>query len=370
MKNKQKIIDEVNKCSRCALCFSVCPLYQATKDETKSAKGFFNIIYGILTGKIRLKKNIDLICLNCNKCKTFCPSDINFNKVLPLFKYNYKLSNFNPFIFKIKLYVFSFIIKLYKIFNLKKYFKNSLFAQLSVNDIKIDKSIKYIPKNKKIIFFEGCFNRFINSDSKNAILNLLSKNGYEVIIRNLGCCNINSYFEGDFNYFKKSWEKKLKKISKDVDYILSDCDTCFQSFNLYINEFENKCNLKCLTFIQFIEKYNLEFCQNKNYENIVYHKPCKANENNYNILKSKVENLKYIDNFEKCCGFGSLYGIIRGRTSKQISENKFKDVEINSINTIITSCNLCRIGLFQGLIVKKKNTNNENIKVINVSEIF
>ena len=367
MKNDKNIIKEVNKCSRCTLCLSVCPLYQAKKDETKSAKGFLNIIYGVLSGKIKFNRKIDLTCLNCNKCQNFCPSDINFVAVLANFKHDFEISKYNPFLFKIKLVGFSTFLKIYKIFNLNFFFKNNFINNLCFSNVKIDKKLSKTNKKKKVIFFEGCFNRYINQNSKNSVINLLSKNGFQVVVPNFGCCNINSYFEGDFDYFEKSWQNKIKKIPKDVDFIVFDCDTCLKSFKIYADKFDKNLSLKALSFVEIVNQADLKIAENKKCQNIIYHKPCQSDNTSQNILKIQVPNLKDVENFQKCCGFGSLFGFKNFELCKKIAKNKFKGVRINSDDTIVTSCNLCRIGLLLGLsqVEETKNT-----KVINVSELF
>lgn len=367
MKNDEELIKEVNKCSRCTLCLSVCPVYQAQKDEAKSAKGFLNIIYGFLTKKIKPDKKVDLKCLNCNKCQSFCPSNINLVDVLSGFKHNFKTSKYNPFLLQIKWCFFSFILKMYRVLKLNHFLKNSFLQTLSYQNVKIDKNLKKTPKNKKVVFFEGCFNRYINQNSKNSIINLLSKNGYQIVVPNFGCCNINSYFEGDFNEFEKSWKNKLKKIAKDTDFVLFDCDTCLKSFKIYADKFDKNLSLKALSFAEFANQAGLKIVENKKIKNIIYHKPCQSDNICENILKTQIPNLKDIENFEKCCGFGSLLGFENFELCKKIAKNKFNSVQINSDDTIVTSCNLCKIGLLLGL---QENNIDNGAKVINISELF
>lgn len=367
MKKNEELIKEVNKCSRCTLCLSVCPLYQAQKDETKSAKGFLNIIYGILSGKIKFNKKIDLTCLYCNKCQDFCPSDINLVDILSGFKHNFKASKYNPFLFQIKWNVFSIILKMYRVLKLNHFFRSSFLQTLSCRNVKIDKNLKKTPKDKKVVFFEGCFNRYINQNSKNSVINLLSKNGYQVVVPDFGCCNINSYFDGDFSCFEKSWKNKIKKIAKDTDFVLFDCDTCLKAFKIYVDKFDKNLSLKALSFIEFANQAGLKVVENKKIGNVIYHKPCQSDNVCKNILKTQIPNLKDIENFEKCCGFGSLLGFENFELCKKFAKDKFNSVQINSGDTIVTSCNLCKIGLLLGL---QENNIDNGAKVINISELF
>ena len=46
--------------------------------------------------------------------------------------------------------------------------------------VKRNKNVQF-HKKEKVIYFQGCVNKFINSSDKNATLNILEKFGYEVI---------------------------------------------------------------------------------------------------------------------------------------------------------------------------------------------
>ena len=84
MDNLKSYEEDIYKCSRCALCQSVCPVYKATLNECAVSKGKFNMLNGILKGELsfskRLKKYLDM-CTGCNACKNFCPSDIDAGKI-------------------------------------------------------------------------------------------------------------------------------------------------------------------------------------------------------------------------------------------------------------------------------------------------
>ena len=73
--------EEIYKCSKCGLCKSVCPLYLLTKNEMYSPRGRFILLNNILSNNLRPSKsfikNLDF-CLNCNLCKDFCPSNIDY----------------------------------------------------------------------------------------------------------------------------------------------------------------------------------------------------------------------------------------------------------------------------------------------------
>lgn len=81
---EEELKEEVYKCSKCALCRSVCPPFIETKDETTLARGKCVILNAVFQGKLKITENfikkLDM-CANCNKCQEICPSAINIEKV-------------------------------------------------------------------------------------------------------------------------------------------------------------------------------------------------------------------------------------------------------------------------------------------------
>ena len=90
MKNLQDFADDINKCSKCGLCQSVCPVYKLTGNDCAVSRGKFVMLDGVLKGDLKLNRNIEKyldLCIKCGKCKNFCPSDIDVCKIFAAAKY-------------------------------------------------------------------------------------------------------------------------------------------------------------------------------------------------------------------------------------------------------------------------------------------
>ena len=80
MKNLEDYAGDINKCSKCGLCQSVCPVYKETGNDCAVSRGKFVMLDGVLKGDLKLNKNINKyldLCLKCGKCSDFCPSGID-----------------------------------------------------------------------------------------------------------------------------------------------------------------------------------------------------------------------------------------------------------------------------------------------------
>ena len=151
--------DDINKCSKCGLCQSVCPVYKITGNDCAVSRGKFVMLDGVLKGDLKLNKNIEKyldLCLKCGKCTNFCPSAIDVCKIFETAKYEYtKTTVLGKLIFFLESkYIFGNILKIFQL--ITKPFRKSFPA-------------KTLPA-LKIIYFKGCVN---NLFPKNHLLNFL-----------------------------------------------------------------------------------------------------------------------------------------------------------------------------------------------------
>lgn len=378
MKKLKDYEAQLKTCSKCGLCQSVCPVYKATGKETIVSRGKFNLLLGLLKGDLSYTKNLDKslsMCLNCKACNDFCPSSIKTTEILCAAKNEYKNYCF-PFkydsFFKLRMIFLSLIFKIYRFSHFSSFvflFKRIivkfgflgelllLFDKISKINIKRKKTTN--KKNKlKVIYFEGCFTKYLNPSVKNALLNQLEKNNVEIIQKNFDCCGISALYCGKYELFNKLKEKNSRLLSEDCDYIVCDCASCLSALKDYKKDFSDK----------IIDIYELIFkLENKKYtDKITYHLPCHLREKKEKIskqLKDNFVNYKEMKDFDVCCGFSGEFSINFPKIAEKISEQKIENIEKIDTNIVLTSCPGCVIGITKGLIHSKIEK-----KVLNVAE--
>ena len=77
--------EEVYKCSGCGICQSVCPVFKVLKKECAVSRGKFKLLNAIINGDIDLsEKTLEImdLCLHCQACSEFCPSNIDAQKII------------------------------------------------------------------------------------------------------------------------------------------------------------------------------------------------------------------------------------------------------------------------------------------------
>ncbi|MBE7706941.1 MAG: (Fe-S)-binding protein [Cyanobacteria bacterium SIG30] len=291
--------ENLNKCSRCALCAEVCPVFDIKKSEVVLTRGKFTQLLGVLKKDLKfskkIKKNINL-CLNCGKCREFCPSDINAVKIFAQFK-NDNLS----FLDKILSSEF--------IFNLK---------MLPINLFKR----KFDEKEGEIHFF-GCVSRYKND---------------------FVCCAMPYLTKGRLDIYNKMMNKNIK-IAKnpDIKKIIFHCATCFDAFKNYDLP---KNILDKLTFEPDFKIPNEKF---------TFHKPCHMSSEIFENIKNELKkNENFVELKENdCCGFGGDFFLKHPIISYKLAKKRAKQIESLKVKHVITSCPVCSFGLFVGKIINK-----------------
>ena len=322
------IKEEVYKCSKCGLCQSVCPIFLALKNEMYLSRGRYNILNNFFNNNKPLSKKFinDLdICLNCNACKNFCPSAIDSALIFTLLKNKYYRPLF-PFWLKFKLIL---------IFNsIKKY-----FAKQPLYKITVQKSKNYAPvKKADVVYFQGCFNRYINPSDKNSALNILKQNGYNTVKVLNNCCGLPFLSDGSLKKFEKNSLKILKAIPKNVKYAVTSCDSCYKT--LY--------DIFKTSDIELIKLEDLIPNTGKT-ENTVFHKP---------FALEQYKGILPVINKKGICSLTENYFMFKHPDiAGKILENVFYTQEELKEKTIVTSCNLTKWGLIE--CCKKKGINAE-----------
>ncbi len=330
--------EEINKCSKCGLCQSVCPVYKITGNECAVSRGKFVMLDGVVKGDLKLNENVNKyldMCLKCGKCSRFCPSSIDVCNIFETAKYEYAK---NTILGKLIFFIES-----------KFVFGNFL---------KIFKRKSHIKKGQglKLIYFKGCVNNIF--PQKNNILNEIPD--IEIIERDFDCCGQPFLSSGNLERFEEVKNKNLSLLDCEFDYILTNCASCESTLKKYIDA-------KFINLGELLVKKDMKFKFDKPIK-VTFHKPCHLENDNFiEPLLKNCENIEYIkmDNYDDCCGFAGEFAIKNSKISNEIAKKKAANIINTKADYVITVCPACIIGLKKGLIGIKNAP-----KVLSLSEFL
>ena len=387
MKKLEDFKEEINKCSKCGLCQSVCPIYKLTGNDCAVSRGKFVMLDGVLKGDLKLNRNINKyldLCLKCDKCSNFCPSSIDVCKILETAKYNYEKNTlWGKFIFFLESkYVFGNLLKLFKtLINphpLRE--RKQLFASEASNrDVGAG-------KNKlKLLYFKGCVNNIFPQTDK-FLHKLFDNSDVEIIEKDFDCCGLPFLSSGNLERFEEVKKHNLELMNCDFDYILTDCASCESTLKGYFQPTRNdvgqesttydlslRANEKSIAIPSFISLGELIANQNIKFKfekpiKVTFHKPCHLENADFWLkIIENCENVEYVKmkDYDECCGFSGEFAIKNHKISMQISKQKAQNAINTGADYVITTCPACVLGLKQGMLWIKKSP-----KVLSLSDFL
>lgn len=348
MKNLEDYAGDINKCSKCGLCQSVCPVYKETGNDCAVSRGKFVMLDGVLKGDLKLNKNINKyldLCLKCGKCSDFCPSGIDVCKIFETAKYQYiKNTLTGKIIFFLESrFIFGNFINFFKL--ITKPFRKKI-SKKNTNCL-------------KVVYFKGCINN-IFPQTDNFLEKIFKNSNVEIIEKDFDCCGLPFLSSGNLKRFAQAKEHNLKMLDCDFDYILTDCASCESTLKQYINA-------KFINIGELINLQGIKFKYSKPVK-ITFHKPCHLENDKFLIpLLNNCKNVEYVKmpNYDECCGFGGEFSIKNRKISKAISEKKAENIIKTNADYVVTTCPGCILGLKQGLSGGKNSP-----KVISLTEFL
>ena len=356
MKRLKDFESDLNKCSKCGLCQSACPLFELTQNECVVSKGKFIMLHGVAIGNLKLSKNINKyldMCLKCGKCNNFCPSGIDVCQILSVAKHEYMK---NTFFGKCINIAFS-----------KTFFGS--FIKLGEIISKPFRKKRKTPNTQKVIYFKGCINK-ICPRTDNYINKIFKNYPIEIVEPNFECCGLPFLSEGNLERFEQVANHNLKLLQEDYDYLVTDCASCastISDYSKYVQDTQAVIEEKSINWGNIIALKNIKF-KFKKPITVTFHKPCHL-KNDYFLTKilENCENVNYVEmeNYDNCCGFAGSFGIKNRNLSMKLSEKKAQNIAKTNANFVITTCPSCILGLKQGLFSIKNKT-----KVVSLLEFL
>lgn len=325
MKKLEDFADEINKCSKCGMCQSVCPVYKITGNECAVSKGKFVMLEGVLKGDLKLSKTVSKymdLCLLCEKCSDFCPSSIDVCRIFAQAKHEYAK---NILLGKIKFFlqseqVFNNFLKIFK----KKPFKRE--GEL------------------KLVYFKGCLNNIFPNNFVNKIP------GIELVEKDFDCCGIPFLSSGNVDRYERAKKRNMELLSSE-DTVLTDCASCAGTLKGYYDG--NSPNF--INLGELVVRQNMKFKFKKTHK-VTFHKPCHLKNDDFLIpLLKNCENIDYVksENYDDCCGFSGEFAIKNPKISKKILNKKAENIIKTNADIVITTCPSCVIGLKLALLGKR-----------------
>ena len=393
------------KCVRCGICQSVCPVFAEIQREAAVARGKVSLIQKILSAEAGYSQKMStylLQCLGCGACSENCPNGVRADELilaaralmvekrglsLPKWLILRKILN--------SVYLLPMLLKTGSLLQgliLKRIPKESgLHLRFSLPYLNKDRFIPSIATpffldrypnevgaedtKKKIGLFSGCSINYLFPSIGESTLRLLTRNHFSVTLpKEQTCCGLPAYGSGDIETAKSLARRNIKTFAHS-DQIIVPCASCFYFLKEgYSKLFPDDEEVK--TFSQKIVEPSTFFLdildlshrgsrpldQGKRVR-MTYHDPChlrrgmKISQEPRRLLQS-LPGVEFVEmkRPDRCCGMAGSFNLIYYNLSKKILRHKLDDIEATKADYVVTTCMGCMIQLQDGIHQRKMKT--------------
>jgi glycolate oxidase iron-sulfur subunit len=382
---------EIERCLKCGLCRSVCPVFAEVLDESGCARGRIALIEGLLENRLSLSEVFsDRLskCLNCKACMDACPSGIRVDELVlgaraeifnkgrfPLlkkliFRHLLKRGRLLPPVGKFIAFIERKILRslppsspyrmLLPIVKIDKERILPVFAQKTLME-QYGEIIS--PKRKprmRVGYFVGCSGNLIYTQIGQAVIRVLVGEGIEVVLpHSQGCCGVPVYTAGDRQTGRELALSNIKAFkSYKLDAIVTACASGGIAFK---NDYEKilgfktgALGAKVYDISEFLSEFSkLEFnCDHTNPVTVTYHDPCHLSRGQgirdapRRVLNA-IPYVKFVEMEEadRCCGGGGMFTFTHYDIAKAIGRRKASYIAATEADVLATSCPSCMMQL-------------------------
>lgn len=405
---------EVIRCIRCGACQNVCPVFKELQAESTVARGRVKLIRGVMNQDLTLTEGFMdkmSLCLMCKACVVNCPSGVKVDKLVEAARKEITekkgLSPLKKLIFRLVLknrWVFNSGMKVGGVFQ-GVFFRKGPQGQgvLPRMSLGIDKrrllsplasetlrsrypDVIHVPEAKmKVAFFTGCMINYVYTDTGEAVINVLKRNGVEVVIPALqNCCGTPVRINGDYETAKTMAKANIDVFLKEkVDAVVVSCGTCGLSLKEEYAELLEDDPIyveKAKRLGAMIKDFTELVVGLEGFEDgmgplpikVTYHDPChlvrglKVKEQPRQIIRSIPGiTFKEMKQSDTCCGSGGSFSLYHYDLSSKINDHKVDNIHQSGVEVLATGCSACRMHIADGL-----NRHRLPVKVMHTAQLL
>ncbi|GIW33419.1 glycolate oxidase subunit GlcF [Meiothermus sp.] len=244
----------IEACVHCGFCLPACPTYQVLGEEMDSPRGRIFLMKEVLEGNLQMEEAQPYLdkCLGCQGCVTACPSGVPYGELISTYRgFSEPKRHRSPFqkLFRIGLqetlpYPARFraaatLGRLGKL--IQPLLPAALKAPLELLPEALPKSEPlpaFIPaegpRRARVAFLAGCAQQVLQPGFNQATLQVLARNGVEVVIpQSQGCCGALALHTGERQRALQFARNNLKAFAGDYDAIITNAAGCGSGLKEY-----------------------------------------------------------------------------------------------------------------------------------------
>ena len=395
----------VQQCMHCGLCLPTCPTYDATKLERNSPRGRIALMRAIADDRMEPTQAFAdemYFCLGCLACMTACPAGVNYaelfeharaeaeqSKVLDSPKRSL-IRNFTLrwlFMDQRRLQIVGLAMRLYQQLGLQAFVRWSgvlrllpaRLRELEAMTPTVQKqfSADLIPavtpafprKKYRVAMLTGCAQDLIFSDVNRDTVEVLARNGCEVVtVAEQGCCGSLHAHNGEWELAQALARQQIDLIPpENFDAIITNAAGCGSHLKHYSKllagdpRYEKRAEIwdaKVRDIHEWLVQIGIDppEISSASPTNVTYHEAChlchgqKITAQPRQLLRA-IPGLKLVELPESmwCCGSAGIYNLIQPEMAGDLLERKVKHIRGTGAEVVATGNPGCLLQVQNGV---------------------
>lgn len=391
-----------NACVKCGKCIPGCTIYRISGDETRSPRGFIDLLGAYQRGELTLDKNAKDIfesCFLCTHCVSVCPSSLPTDELIEAVRADiaktfgitwYKRAFFSLLSHRKTMNFVSacgafFAPLLFRtsadgmVARLPLPFVQDRVLPSSAKKSFLQKFPETIPPTRptenprRVAIFIGCLSNYNYVQVGESLLMILGKLGIEAFLaKGQSCCGAPAHFTGDKDTVRTLIERNVtyfETIIDSLEAVLVPEATCaamivhdwqrFAKDDAPLQARIQKLTSKFMMASVWLQTQTqlpqiLAQCAPKQ-QRITYHDPCHARKvlgvfQEPRALLAQNYALKEMADSNACCGFGGItIQTERFALAQKVGKSKAQMIAQTGAEIVSAECNACRMQLVNAM---------------------
>ncbi|TWU60716.1 Lactate utilization protein A [Rubripirellula tenax] len=253
------MVAAVSTCVHCGFCLAACPTYQELGQEADSPRGRIVLMKEVLEGTLTIDQATPHLdpCLGCLACEPACPSGVPYRDLISPFRAIMEPKRTRTIADRMRRTIAQMTLPYPTRFRLAamsgrlvKPFASMLPKSLMPEFLRV--MLELLPdrlppkqtwaevnpaigtRRARVALLTGCAQSVLDPDINTATIDVLTRNGVEVIVpRNQTCCGALSWHVGNLPAAQHFARQNLNAFPDDVDAIVTNAAGCGSGMHEY-----------------------------------------------------------------------------------------------------------------------------------------
>ena len=244
----------VQACVHCGFCLAACPTYGELQQEMDTPRGRIVLMKQVLEGALpwsAAQPHVDR-CLGCLACEPACPSGVAYRDLISPFRAVAQPHFKRSAVERLRRFLAAQTVPYPKRFRfaallgrlarpLRPLMPRALWPMLDLVPDSLPPAQSWPPitpahgeRRARVALLTGCAQQVLDPDINTATLEVLARNGVEVIVpEQQGCCGGLAWHTGDLRAAQNFARRNLAAFPDDVDAILTNAAGCGSAMHEY-----------------------------------------------------------------------------------------------------------------------------------------